>query len=361
MMPRLMERLTSLFSRSTSTNTARNAAGASSGGGVRRATPAVAMGGAGRSSDAPPSNAAVLGETKGGQGGAKGRSRHRGEEKSASKSNEDQAARLRAAVDQSGTATATATAGARSGGQSSGGTAVAEGNGGGQSANRDQHADSASGEGDVVTRTGSALDLLSSRRRDRHQQHQQQSEVPARSHEQLVNLIQRIDDHLNSQAERADRMLTLLERLPEALDAMPQIRKNGEHVVAVLERHMDAQRERDEQLRETMNGLGEGSRRQAEALTLIRDEIRAGQEREQQITNVLGDFRETLTNLGKTNEQSIEVLRRLSEHSKERESKLARILEKHSRILIVIAGAAVASSLAGLAVSIVAMINAGAG
>ena len=214
----------------------------------------------------------------------------------------------------------------------------------------DTHTTTKIPQAEVVTRRDAGRDLLPSRRRDRR-------EMQANQYEQVVGLIERIGKHLDTQAERSDRMVTLLERLPDALDSLPDIKQNSEQLTSVLEQHFKSQREREEQLRGTIEELGVGSTKQAEALSLIRDEIHAGGEREIQMTEVMGDFRTTLGTIGETNERSVEVLKELAIRSRDQEGRFAHLLERQNRTLMIVAGAAVVSSIAGLVVAIIALVK----
>ncbi len=205
-------------------------------------------------------------------------------------------------------------------------------------------------QAEVVTRRDAGRDLLPSRRRDRR-------EMQANQYEQVVGLIERIGKHLDTQAQRSDRMVSLLERLPDALDSLPDIKHNSEQLTSVLEQHFESQREREQQLRGAIEELGVGSTKQAEALSLIRDEIHAGGERETQMTEVMGDFRNTLGTIGETNERSVSVLKELAIRSRDQEGRFAHLLERQNRTLMIVAGAAVVSSIAGLVVAIIALVK----
>ncbi len=205
-------------------------------------------------------------------------------------------------------------------------------------------------ETEVGTRPASVRDFLPSRKRDRN-------EMKAKSYDQVITLIERIGEHLDTQAERSDRMVTLLERLPDAIDALPEIRRNGEQLTSAIETHFAGQNERDSQLRDTIAELSVGASKQAEALTLIHQEVQAGHQREAEMAGVMADFRQTLSSLDHTNEQSVGVLKNLVVRSRESESKFAGILFRQNRTLMIVAGAAVLSSLAGLTIAVIALIK----
>ena len=204
---------------------------------------------------------------------------------------------------------------------------------------------------EVSTRTNTVRSFLSSSRK------REKREVEARNYEQVVHLIEHIGNHLDTQAQRSDRMVSLLERLPKALDALPDIRKNSEQLTSAIENHFDAQEQRDTKLRDAIEELGAGADRQTEALTLIQNEIQAGQKREAELATVLTDFRSTLKNMSETSERSVEVLKNLTVRSREQENRFAGILERQNKTLMIVAGAVVISSIAGLVVAILAILK----
>lgn len=204
---------------------------------------------------------------------------------------------------------------------------------------------------EVITRTYTVRSFFSpSRKREKRK-------IEARNYEQVLNLIERIGNHLDTQAQRSDRMVSLLERLPNALEALPDIRKNSEKLTSAIENHFDAQKQRDGQLREAIEELGAGADRQNQALTLIQNEIQAGQQREAELATVLTDFRTTLKNMGETNERSVEVLKNLAVRSHQQETRFASILQRQNKTLMIVASAVVISSIAGLVVAILAILR----
>src|SRR5690606_28088060 len=75
---------------------------------------------------------------------------------------------------------------------------------------------------------------------------EQENAITQRGYEQMLGLIERIGRHLDQQSERSERMVNLLERLPAALESLPEIRQNSKTLVDAVTAHFRSQEVRDE-------------------------------------------------------------------------------------------------------------------
>lgn len=172
--------------------------------------------------------------------------------------------------------------------------------------------------------------------------------------EDVVAMIRRIGEHLDAQSGRTERLIELMERLPPALEALPEINRQNTRLLDVLTDHLDQVRTREDALNATLSRLGEATSQQTETLTQVREELDRGTELSGRMTDTLGSFRETLTQLTETNTQSASVLTGMADTMHAREERMAQALTRTNRWMIAaLAGCALvagaAAVLAGIA------------
>lgn len=184
------------------------------------------------------------------------------------------------------------------------------------------------------------------------------SMVPSvKAYTQMAGLIERIGNHLDAQAERSDRMIALLERLPEALDSLSAIRGDSQTLIHVVREHLEGQVGRDEQLRSVLGDLSTNSGRQANVLELINQQLNQNQRTEAELVTTLADFRETLKDMSATNARSIAVLTELAQFGQRQQAEFTMILQKNNRMMMILSAVSVCVSAGGLIIALVALLR----
>ncbi|MBL1216955.1 MAG: hypothetical protein D8M59_05605 [Planctomycetes bacterium] len=181
---------------------------------------------------------------------------------------------------------------------------------------------------------------------------------------QVVHLIERIESHLDDQAERSDRMVTLLESAFGGSDGpsvLREIRDSSENLAGTLREHVEDQKQRDAGMMEVFGDLSRTSGKQTEVLAGIHSQLEANKARDAEVIATLGDFRSAMTELAGTNTKSIDVLTRMTETQQHTQDELTGILQRHYRMIMMFAGLCLAVSGTGLVLAIMAIMRAGGG
>lgn len=147
--------------------------------------------------------------------------------------------------------------------------------------------------------------------------------------EEVMCLVRQIGVHLESQGERSDRLFGLIERLPEALDALPEINRQNAHLLDALDGHFNQTQAREEALTSTLGRM----------------------------TDTQDLLREALTDLARSSSQSTEVLCRMADSTARRESETTVLLMRSQRWLVAIGLCCGMASLAALAVACLALLK----
>jgi chromosome segregation ATPase len=169
-----------------------------------------------------------------------------------------------------------------------------------------------------------------------------------RSYDQVMTLVRRIGDHLDAQAERQERLDVVVEKLPAAMDALPEITRQNQRMIDLLAGYLERADDREQTLQGALERLGGSARQQSEMLGLLHQQMQASGETSRIMADTLGDFRTTLGDLGESNRRAVDVLADMAAAADRRESKLEMILGRTQKWMIaalVCCGAAAVTAL----------------
>jgi chromosome segregation ATPase len=173
-----------------------------------------------------------------------------------------------------------------------------------------------------------------------------------RTHDEVMMLVRKISDHLDDQASRHERLQEVLERLPGALEVLPEINRQNARLLDILTENLDQARRRENGLGETLARISESAGRQTEVLGLLREQLDVTNHSAGHISEVLGEFQSTLGALAQSNARTVDVLSGMAVEAQRREVTLERAMGRWQRWMIaalcVSGGASVAALAYGL-------------
>ncbi|HRP62770.1 MAG TPA: hypothetical protein PK400_05715 [Phycisphaerales bacterium] len=153
-------------------------------------------------------------------------------------------------------------------------------------------------------------------------------------YDEVMGLVRKIGDHLDAQTRRTEKLVELMERLPQALDALPEASRNNSRTLDLLNEHFVHSEKREHAMHETLRRLGESSGHQTEVLGLLQQQLDAGCRASEQMSQTMTGFNDALSHLATNNGRSAEVLSRLMQATDERESRLAEMMSRTQRWMI---------------------------
>lgn len=170
---------------------------------------------------------------------------------------------------------------------------------------------------------------------------------------EAISLVRKIGDHLDGQAGRTERLLTLMDRLPPALDSLPEIGRQNAGLLEALHDHLAQSRRRDETLSATLLRLGETTDRQTEVLGLLQQQIEVSRETTEHLIEPLGGLRAALQGLAESNARTTATVAGIEDAASRRDAELTRALTRTQRWLL---GAAILCGVASAAAVITAIL-----
>lgn len=161
---------------------------------------------------------------------------------------------------------------------------------------------------------------------------------------EVIDLVRRVNTHLDEQQERAARLIAIAERMDRAVAVLPEIRDLHARAAASIEELVSLTRTNSERADEAFG-------RQARVFTCVEETLRGVETANEQLTASLNDVNGTLTGVGGAVAGMADatsglkgVMRSIESHGDARDRQLAELLHANRRwmmLTISIAGAAV--------------------
>ncbi len=158
-----------------------------------------------------------------------------------------------------------------------------------------------------------------------------------KNYAEVMELIRKVSNHLDEQNDRSIRLMEIAERIPEAIETLPELRNQNAEILVALKSAADDTRARDE--------------RAAESLDLLVDRLEESRESDRVLVGTMAEFRGTLREMADTNEQTGVTLSDMNQRNMAREQELHSILQLTRRwitiatvvgvVLVMVATAAV--------------------
>ncbi|MEM7227506.1 MAG: hypothetical protein AAF432_01690 [Planctomycetota bacterium] len=178
-----------------------------------------------------------------------------------------------------------------------------------------------------------------------------------RGYDEVLGVVRRIGDHLDEQSERSERIVALLDRLPQAVDVMPEISRQNIRLLESLTEYLDQAKRREESINSTLARLNDSSDHQAEIVSLVQQQLDAGTDNTRQMTSALTSFRQSLSELSASTKHSSDVLATVSRSSEDRETRLVTMMARTERWLVAAMACSVTAAVAAVGVAMFALLR----
>lgn len=173
---------------------------------------------------------------------------------------------------------------------------------------------------------------------------QEMLEELTQNYREVVSLVRKVDSHLDEQRERSDALLVIAQRIDEALPVLTEAPRALKDSIETL------REETTRAIRESGEGQASRLDRVHQSLEVVAEEVVKSGDAQGRLIHTMAEFRETLSDIGRSSDRTSDVLQSIDERRAEREEQLTRMLAT-SRTWMV-AGLAASLGLAVIAVSV---------
>lgn len=163
----------------------------------------------------------------------------------------------------------------------------------------------------------------------------------ARSHDNarvesndVIGLVRRIGEHLDDQAQHGQQVVALLDRLPPALQALPEMNRHCTRLLEVITEAQQHSRKREDALNNNLERIGAANERHTEVLGLLQQQLDNNEQATRGVTDTLDNFRRVLSEMSNSTAQSVDVLSKMAKASEKREFRMSTTLAKTQKWMI---------------------------
>lgn len=212
-------------------------------------------------------------------------------------------------------------------------------------------ADSANGNGNGVSLNGKHDDHHAISRRHAG------NGSRASNTEELMSLVRKMGEHMDNQADRTDRVIEVMDRLPKSLEVLPEINRQNACLIEALHDHLTQARERDSALHEALTTLTKSAGRQAEVLGLIQQQLDANHEAGRERAVAMARLNDSMNVLATSNTRTGDMFAEMAQASEARQGELTAMLGRTQKWVIGTMICCAAASMTALAVAMIAMLK----
>ena len=152
-----------------------------------------------------------------------------------------------------------------------------------------------------------------------------------RGYEDVVDLMETCKAHMESQAQRADRLLELLEDLPEALRVIPESSRQQARMIEGLQKHLEGQSANTEKLTQAVTGLASATQQHERAMNAIQKQLDANQANGARMVESFSALGDTLGRIGAAHQSGNDLLNTMAETVKQSDDQMRELFNRNQR------------------------------
>lgn len=163
-----------------------------------------------------------------------------------------------------------------------------------------------------------------------------------KNYKEVLELVRRVQTHLDEQETRSARLMEIVERVPEALDRIPEQREQTERLINAVE-----------SLGETAGAHRDVSQQNLRELVKANEQLAQTARAENELVTTMGEFKDAAQGIADQNDRTATAVKDLSTSSSARDKRLEEAIADGRKWLII--GIVATASAAGVAIIIAAI------
>jgi len=166
-----------------------------------------------------------------------------------------------------------------------------------------------------------------------------------KNYAEVLELVRKVSSHLDDQESRANRLMEIAERLPQAMETLPHLQQQNAEMLSAVHRLVELNVSQDERSQDSI-----------EQLATIRDRLEDSQQSQQQLVATMAEFRGSIGDVSRASDRVGQALEGINEQGAQRDREFARLIEsnrKWTTALLVASGVVAAAAAASIIVAIV--------
>ncbi len=153
---------------------------------------------------------------------------------------------------------------------------------------------------------------------------------------EVVDTMQALRSHMEEQARRSDRLLTMMEGLPEVLRSIPETNRAQTDVLNAIQGQMRTQTESTGQLSTALTDLAGATQKQQTALGELQKQMQTSNEQGASLRDSLGILSETMEHVTDASRSNVEAVNHIADQSRSNDKRLRELFhrtQKHTTVM----------------------------
>jgi hypothetical protein len=145
-----------------------------------------------------------------------------------------------------------------------------------------------------------------------------------KNYKEVLELVRRVQSHLDTQEERSARLMEIVERIPEALDEIPERRAQTERLIQAVEK-----------VAEVGKGSQDVSQQSLRELAKANEQLARSAQADGELVTAMGEFRAAAETMASDNQRAAGAVKDMARRSAERDEQLADAVADGRRWLVI--------------------------
>ena len=167
-----------------------------------------------------------------------------------------------------------------------------------------------------------------------------------KNYKEVLELVRRVQAHLDLQDERSEKLMRIVERVPSALEQLPEHRAQNERLIGVVER-----------LSEVSQSSHSLSQQSVRELAKANEQLKQAAHADRELIDGMGQFRDTVDGMAEHHSRSAVAVEKLASRVDQREEELSAAIADGRKWLIVAVAACAGTATVAVTLAIVALLK----
>jgi len=167
-----------------------------------------------------------------------------------------------------------------------------------------------------------------------------------KNYKEVLELVRRVQTHLDTQEERSARLMEIAERVPEALDAIPEHAERTERLIGAVEK-----------MHESSATSASAAQQNTRELARVNEQLSQSAHAERELVTTMQGFHEAARDLAGNNQKAAGAVKDLAARTAERDHQLAEAIADGRRWLIIGIGVTAGAAATAVILAALALIN----
>ncbi len=170
-------------------------------------------------------------------------------------------------------------------------------------------------------------------------------------YEEVTETMKSLRSHMEEQARRSDRLLDLMEGLPDVLRSIPESNQRQTQVLQAMRSQMDTQTQTSERLSTALTELAGATGRQQNALGELHKQMEASRQSGESLRDSLGILSETMETMTDASKSNVDAVNAIAQQTRDNQRHTEDLYRKTQRQTVVMSSVSWALAIVALAVA----------